>query len=147
MTDLLQNHDIAYVKWDMNRNLSDVYSRALPPERQGEAAHRYMLGVYRLLETLTQRFPQVLFEGCAGGGGRFDAGMLCYFPQIWCSDDTDAVERLTISTAPASGTRSRPWGRTFRPAPTTRPAAPRRWAPAPWWLCAAPLGMSWTLAA
>ena len=103
MTDLLQNHDIAYVKWDMNRNLSDVYSRALPPERQGEAAHRCMLGVYRLLETLTQRFPQVLFEGCAGGGGRFDAGMLCYFPQIWCSDDTDAVERLTIQHGTSFG--------------------------------------------
>ena len=60
----------------MNRNMSDVYSRALPPERQGEVTHRYMLGVYSLLERLTQQFPQVLFEGCAGGGGRFDAGCL-----------------------------------------------------------------------
>ena len=103
MTALFQEHAIAYVKWDMNRNLSDVYSRALPPERQGEVAHRYMLGVYCLLERLTQRFPQVLFEGCAGGGGRFDAGMLAYFPQIWCSDDTDAVERLTIQHGTSFG--------------------------------------------
>ena len=96
LSDLLRNHHIEYIKWDMNRNMSDVYSRALPPERQGEVAHRYMLGVYRLLDRLTTAFPDVLFEGCAGGGGRFDAGMLAYFPQIWCSDDTDAIERLTI---------------------------------------------------
>ncbi len=103
LTDLLERHDIDYIKWDMNRNMSDVYSRALPPDRQGETAHRYMLGVYRLLETLTTRFPDVLFEGCAGGGGRFDAGMLCYFPQIWCSDDTDAVERLDIQYGTSFG--------------------------------------------
>lgn len=103
LTALLRDHAIDYVKWDMNRNMSDVYSRALPPERQGEAAHRYMLGVYSLLERLTQAFPQVLFEGCAGGGGRFDCGMLAYFPQIWCSDDTDAVERLTIQHGTSFG--------------------------------------------
>ncbi len=79
LTDLLANNPIAYVKWDMNRNMTDVYSRVLPADRQGEAAHRYMLGVYKLLEALTTRFPHVLFEGCAGGGGRFDAGMLAYF--------------------------------------------------------------------
>ena len=67
----------------MNRNMSDIYSHTLPVERQGEAAHRYMLGVYSLLERLTQKFPHVLLEGCAGGGGRFDAGMLAYCPQIW----------------------------------------------------------------
>ena len=103
MTALLQEHAIDYVKWDMNRNMSDVYSRALPPERQGEVTHRYMLGVYSLLERLTQQFPQVLFEGCAGGGGRFDAGMLAYCPQIWCSDDTDAIERLTIQNGTSYG--------------------------------------------
>ena len=103
LTDLLENNPIAYVKWDMNRNMTDVYSRVLPAERQGEAAHRYMLGVYRLLETLTTRFPHVLFEGCAGGGGRFDAGMLAYFPQIWCSDDTDAIERLVIQHGTSFG--------------------------------------------
>ncbi len=100
---LLRNHRIDYVKWDMNRNMSDVYSRALPAGRQGEAMHRYMLGVYRLLENLTVAFPHVLFEGCAGGGGRFDAGMLAYFPQSWCSDNTDAVERLTIQYGTSFG--------------------------------------------
>lgn len=103
LSDLLRRHHIEYVKWDMNRNMSDVYSRALPPERQGEAAHRYMLGVYRLLNRLTIAFPHVLFEGCAGGGGRFDAGMLAYFPQIWCSDNTDAIERLTIQHGTSFG--------------------------------------------
>ena len=102
-TDLLRRYPIDYIKWDMNRNMSDVYSRALPPERQGESFHRYMLGLYRLLERLTTAFPEVLFEGCAGGGGRFDAGMLAYFPQIWCSDDTDAIERLEIQRGTSFG--------------------------------------------
>ena len=93
---LLREHHIEYIKWDMNRSMSDVYSRAFPAEQQGEIMHRYMLGVYALAERLTQGFPEVLFEGCAGGGGRFDAGMLCSYPQIWCSDDTDAVERLSV---------------------------------------------------
>ena len=87
----------------MNRNMTDVYSRALPPERQGEAAHRYMLGLYDLLGRLTADFPEVLFEGCAGGGGRFDAGMLYYCPQIWCSDDTDAIHRLKIQYGTSFG--------------------------------------------
>ena len=100
---LLAEHDIAYIKWDMNRNLTDVYSRALPPERQGEAAYRYMLGLYSLLDRLTRDYPQVLFEGCAGGGGRFDAGMLCYCPQIWCSDDTDAIHRIKIQYGTSFG--------------------------------------------
>ena len=103
LSDLLRSHDIRYVKWDMNRSLTDVYSRVLSPERQGEAAHRYMLGLYGLLERLTTEFPQVLFEGCSGGGGRFDAGMLHYFPQIWCSDDTDAIERLKIQYGTSFG--------------------------------------------
>ena len=100
---LLRSSHIEYVKWDMNRGLADVYSAALPPERQGEAAYRYVLGVYDLLERLTSAFPDVLFEGCAGGGGRFDAGILAYCPQIWCSDDTDAVERLTIQRGTSYG--------------------------------------------
>ena len=100
---LLAEHDIAYIKWDMNRNLTDVYSRVLPPERQGEAAYRYMLGLYSLLDRLTRDFPQVLFEGCAGGGGRFDAGMLYYCPQIWCSDDTDAIHRIKIQYGTSFG--------------------------------------------
>lgn len=103
LSTLLRENHIEYIKWDMNRNMSDVYSRALPPERQGETAHRYMLGVYKLLDRLTTAFPHVLFEGCAGGGGRFDAGMLCYFPQIWCSDNTDAIERLSIQHGTSFG--------------------------------------------
>ena len=100
---LLREHRIEYVKWDMNRGLADVYSAALPPERQGEAAFRYVLGVYDLLRRLTEDFPDVRFEGCAGGGGRFDAGMLAYVPQIWCSDDSDAVERLAIQRGTSYG--------------------------------------------
>ena len=100
---LLRDHHIEYVKWDMNRNMTDVYSHALPPERQGEVFHRYMLGVYALLGRLTDEFPHVLWEGCAGGGGRYDAGMLRYFPQIWLSDDTDALERLSIQHGSSFG--------------------------------------------
>lgn len=96
LSDILSSANIEYVKWDMNRHLSDVWSAKLPPERQGEVYHRYVLGLYDLLERITSAFPDVLFEGCSGGGGRFDAGMLYYSPQIWCSDNTDAVERVKI---------------------------------------------------
>ncbi len=85
-----------YLKWDFNRSISDRYSAALPADRQGEFDHRYMLGVYRVLETLREAFPELLIEGCSSGGGRFDAGMLYYTPQIWTSDDTDPIERLMI---------------------------------------------------
>ena len=88
--------EISYVKWDMNRSLATVWSAALPPERQGEVYHRYVLGVYDMLERMRQDFPDILIEGCSGGGGRFDAGMLYYTPQIWCSDNTDAIDRLRI---------------------------------------------------
>ena len=93
---LLEDGAIRYVKWDANRSIADLYSAALPPERQRELSHRYVLGMYSLMERLIKAFPYVLFEGCAGGGGRFDAGILYYFPQIWGSDDTDAVARLSI---------------------------------------------------
>ena len=93
---LLADGRIRYVKWDANRSISDLYSAALPPQRQRELSHRYVLGLYSLIERLTSAFPHVLFEGCAGGGGRFDAGMLYYFPQIWGSDNTDAAARLSI---------------------------------------------------
>jgi alpha-galactosidase len=94
--DVLGSAPIAYVKWDMNRNITEMYGRTLPPDRQGEAFHRYMLGVYDLYDRLTSRFPAILFESCAGGGGRFDPGMLAFAPQAWTSDDTDAFERLRI---------------------------------------------------
>ena len=96
MIDVLDNAEIDYIKWDMNRNLTDVFSRAYPAERQGEVMHRYMLGVYDLLERLNTRYPRMLIEGCSGGGGRFDCGMLYYTPQIWCSDNTDAMDRCLI---------------------------------------------------
>ena len=103
LSGLLRQYHIEYIKWDMNRSLSDVYSRILPPDRQGEVSHRYVLGLYRLLERLTAEFPDVLFEGCSGGGGRFDAAMLAYSPQIWCSDNTDAIERLSIQYGTSFG--------------------------------------------
>lgn len=96
MCAVLDSAPIAYVKWDMNRPLTEVGSASLPPARQGEVSHRYVLGVYEMMETLTSRYPQVLFEGCSSGGARFDPGILHYMPQIWTSDDTDAVERLKI---------------------------------------------------
>ena len=96
ISDILKNADISYIKWDMNRSICDWYTPCLSAENQGEISHRYVLGLYELLERLTSEFPDVLFEGCSGGGGRFDAGMLYYCPQIWCSDDTDAYERTKI---------------------------------------------------
>ena len=98
---VLNSADISYVKWDMNRQLCDLGSACLPPDRQGELMHRYVLGVYELLERLVTQFPHLLLENCSGGGGRFDGGMLYYSPQIWCSDDTDAVERLAIQEGTA----------------------------------------------
>ena len=100
---LLGENNIEYLKWDMNRSLSDVYSNALPASRQGEVMHRYMLGMYDLMDRITRNFPDVLIEGCSGGGARFDAGILCYSPQIWCSDDTDPVHRLNIQYGTSFG--------------------------------------------
>ncbi len=98
MSSLFASADISYVKWDMNRTFSDYYSRGLSPDRQGEVAHRYVMGLYRCMKELTVRFPDILFEGCASGGNRFDLGILCYFPQIWASDDTDALCRAEMQT-------------------------------------------------
>ena len=96
LTDILKSAPISYVKWDMNRNMTEIGSAAWPAKKQKEVAHRYMLGLYRILETITTSFPNILFESCSGGGGRFDGGMLYYMPQTWTSDDTDAIERLKI---------------------------------------------------
>lgn len=96
MAKILREAKVSYIKWDMNRSITECYSAALPADRQGEVFHRYILGVYDLYERLTSEFPHVLFESCASGGGRFDPGMLYYAPQGWASDDSDAVERLKI---------------------------------------------------
>ncbi|OMD77354.1 alpha-galactosidase [Paenibacillus odorifer] len=96
VSSVLSSAPITYVKWDMNRNMTEIGSALLPAERQRETAHRYILGLYDVLERIVSRFPHILFESCSGGGGRFDPGMLYYMPQTWTSDDTDAVERLKI---------------------------------------------------
>ncbi|MGL5258950.1 MAG: alpha-galactosidase [Lachnospiraceae bacterium] len=100
---ILDDAPISYIKWDFNRSVSNVYSNALSKEQQGEVSHRFVLGTYALLERLTKSYPDVLFEGCAGGGGRFDAGMLYYTPQIWCSDNTDPIARLSIQKGTSYG--------------------------------------------
>jgi alpha-galactosidase len=96
MSELLTKANIKFIKWDMNRHMTEPGSSALTPERQRETAHRFMLGLYDMLERLTSAFPDVLWEGCSGGGGRFDAGLLPYFPQTWTSDDSDAAMRMKI---------------------------------------------------
>ena len=96
MKKILDSANIEYIKWDMNRQLTEVGSATLPAERQRELWHRYVLGVYDLMDRLTTDYPHILLENCSGGGARFDPGMLYYSPQIWCSDDTDAIERLKI---------------------------------------------------
>ncbi|MDY0394562.1 alpha-galactosidase [Virgibacillus halophilus] len=88
VSSILESSNISYVKWDMNRHITDMPST--------DFAHKYMLGLYSILETITSRFPKVLFESCSGGGGRFDPGLLYYMPQAWISDNSDAVERLHI---------------------------------------------------
>lgn len=103
MSKVFGSANISYVKWDMNRIFSDCYSKALPPERQMETTHRYVMGLYRCMRVLTERFPHILFEGCASGGNRFDLGILCYFPQIWASDNTDALCRAEIQNGYSYG--------------------------------------------
>lgn len=100
---ILDEAPISYIKWDMNRSICDKYSGALPAGRQGEFSHRYVLGLYRILEMLHQRYPDLLVEGCSAGGGRFDSGMLYYCPQIWCSDNSDAIARLDIQYGTSFG--------------------------------------------
>lgn len=93
---VLKSANVKYIKWDMNRAISDVGSVKLPADRQGEILHRFVLGMYEMQEWLITEFPDLLLENCSSGGARFDPGMLYYSPQIWCSDDTDAIERLSI---------------------------------------------------
>lgn len=103
ISSLLDTVPIEYLKWDMNRSIADVYSNGAKPEEQGKVLHQYVLGLYDFLERLHRNYPQVLIEGCSGGGGRFDAGMLYYTPQIWCSDNTDAIDRVCIQYGTSFG--------------------------------------------
>ncbi len=96
MSKILSEAKVSYIKWDMNRCITEAFSASLPADRQGELFHRYILGVYSLYERLTAQFPHVLFESCASGGGRFDPGLLYYAPQGWASDNSDAISRLKI---------------------------------------------------
>jgi alpha-galactosidase len=96
LTEVLGSAPISYVKWDLNRNITEPWSPSLPAVRQGEFFHRYILGVYELYRRLTTGFPDILFESCASGGGRFDPGLMAFAPQGWTSDGTDAIERLRI---------------------------------------------------
>ena len=100
---ILRESKVSYIKWDMNRSITDCYSLALPADQQGEVYHRYILNVYAFYERLIREFPHILLESCAGGGGRFDAGMLYYAPQAWTSDNTDAVDRLKIQYGTSYG--------------------------------------------
>lgn len=103
MKKVFSSGNISYVKWDMNRNFSDVYSTALVADQQEEFLHRYIMGLYRVLAELVKEFPQILFESCASGGNRFDLGMLCYMPQTWASDDSDAIARCYIQNGLSYG--------------------------------------------
>ena len=96
MSEVLANNDIDYVKWDFNRNITEAGSAILPPERQKEFFHRFILGTYELMDRLLTAYPHLLLENCSGGGGRYDPGMMYYSPQIWCSDNTDALSRVDI---------------------------------------------------
>ena len=98
ISDAIKEAKVDYIKWDMNRHMTEPFSNALTADRQLEASHRYIMGVYEIMEAITSRFPDILFESCSGGGGRFDAGMMYYMPQAWVSDNTDAVCRLKIQT-------------------------------------------------
>ena len=103
VSDVLKSTKIDYVKWDMNRHLTDAGSVVFSADQQGEIMHRYVLGLYRIMEEITAEFPDILFESCSSGGGRFDPGMLYYMPQTWCSDNTDALDRLQIQYGTSFG--------------------------------------------
>lgn len=110
MSHIIQDAKLDYIKWDMNRNITEMYGADLPADQQLEFSHRYILGVYDLYDRLTKAFLDVLFESCASGGGRFDLGMMYYAPQAWCSDDTDAIERIKIQDGTSYGYTPSMWG-------------------------------------
>lgn len=103
ISSIIQETKLEYIKWDYNRHITDAYTATLLATKQMEFGHRYILGVYQLLERLTKAYPEVLFESCSSGGGRFDLGMMYYAPQAWTSDDTDPIERLKIQHGTSYG--------------------------------------------
>jgi len=103
ISSIIQETKLEYIKWDYNRHITDAFTATLPATKQMEFGHRYILGVYQLLERLTKAYPEVLFESCSSGGGRFDLGMMYYAPQAWTSDDTDPIERLKIQHGTSYG--------------------------------------------
>eukprot|EP00004_Rigifila_ramosa_P014246 TRINITY_DN3222_c0_g1_i1.p1 TRINITY_DN3222_c0_g1~~TRINITY_DN3222_c0_g1_i1.p1 ORF type:complete len:749 (-),score=204.01 TRINITY_DN3222_c0_g1_i1:39-2177(-) len=103
VTNVLNSANITFLKWDFNRHLTEVYSVLLPAEKQRETYHRFVLGVYDVMSRLTQAFPNVLFESCSGGGGRYDLAMMQYMPQVWTSDNSDAVSRTFIQYGSSLG--------------------------------------------
>ena len=103
ISSIIQETKLEYIKWDYNRHIADAFTATLPAKKQMEFGHRYILGVYQLLERLTKAYPEVLFESCSSGGGRFDLGMMYYAPQAWTSDDTDPIERLKIQHGTSYG--------------------------------------------
>lgn len=110
LTKTFEGASIDYIKWDMNRSITECFSNHWPADQQGEVYHRYILGVYSLYEKLLAKYPHLLIESCASGGSRFDAGMLYYAPQAWCSDDTDAAERVRIQYGSSYGYPISSWG-------------------------------------
>ncbi len=128
MSRVLSGANIAYVKWDCNRVLANVFSNLLPAKQQGEVAHRYMLGVYGLLQRLLDAFPNLMIEGCSGGGGRFDAGMLYFCPQIWTSDNTDPIARASIQMGTSYGYPVRTMGAHVSASPNHQTKRKTSWA-------------------
>ena len=93
---ILDSANISYMKWDLNRSITDIWSNAMPADKQGEVYHRYVLGLYRVMDGIIKTHPDILFEGCSGGGGRFDPAMLTYYPQYWVSDNTRPIDNLQL---------------------------------------------------
>ncbi|MCR5102423.1 MAG: alpha-galactosidase [Butyrivibrio sp.] len=103
ISEILDSANIEYIKWDFNRSIANPYSGGLEAEYEGEVLHRFMLGTYKLMDKIRSKYPDILIEGCSGGGGRFDAGIMFYSPQIWCSDNSDAIDRLSIQKGTSYG--------------------------------------------
>lgn len=118
--------NIDYIKWDANRHAENAGSEFLPKDRQSHFWIDYVQGFYKVMERIRAKYPDVLIQACASGGGRVEYGAMKYFNEVWTSDNTEALSRARISTAPACSTRRRSWARTSRPRPTTRPATSRR---------------------